>query len=146
MTTQPMAEQVTFRARPLYWWLAGAGCGAALLFAWEMARGEPAPELVFFCAATLLIGLWYARAAATVVRVGKQGLTVAPPLLGTRAVEFRQLAGISQEGRLFDVIVVLYHPVQANGLLDPEIVHSLHLPAVVEQEDLYDLLQERMSP
>lgn len=145
MALKPLPEPVTFRAHRRYWLLAGAGYGVATLFARELLRAGSAPELVFFFIAALWIALWYTRSALTTIGLSGQRLTFSPPLYGARTVDFRQLISVSQDGRLFDVLVVIYHPLQENGLLDLDGVRSLNFPAVAGQDVLYSFLQERAA-
>ena len=48
---------------------------------------------------------------------------------------------MSEEGRLQRVILLLYHPLCADGQMDLDDLHSLALPALEEQTDLLEILQ-----
>ena len=62
--------------------------------------------------------------------------------LGARRVEFRQLDSATEAGRLLRVVVVTYHPLLENGLLDLDDLRSVTLPAVNQQYELLELLQQ----
>ena len=76
-------------------------------------------------------------------RSGRARADVGAPLAQPLQVQFRQLAEVSEEGRLQRVILLLYHPLCADGLVDLDDLHSLALPALEEQTDLLEILQAR---
>ena len=77
------------------------------------------------------------------VEVDDRGLTLLQPLASPQQVQYRQLAEVSEEGRLQRVILLLYHPLRPDGLLDLDDLRSLALPALEEQSDLLEILQAR---
>jgi hypothetical protein len=60
-----------------------------------------------------------------------------------KQVAFRQMDSLQAAGRIFSALVFTYHPLQPDGLLDLQSVHTLILPAVEEQELLVELLKAR---
>lgn len=145
MRSSPLIEPTTFHPHRRYLLLAGASFGVAALFAWELIRSGVSAEIVLFLVALVLTGLSYTRSALTSVHLTAQQITIAPPMFGRSSIEYRQLVSVSQDGRLFDVIVLIYHPLREDGLLDLDAVRSCNLPAVVDQDVLYDYLKERMA-
>jgi hypothetical protein len=95
----------------------------------------------------LLFAIWLlffaVRSLFSRVEVDEHGLTLVRPLAQPLQVQFRQLAEVSEEGRLQRVILLLYHPLCADGLVDLDDLHSLALPALEEQTDLLEILQTR---
>jgi hypothetical protein len=64
-------------------------------------------------------------------------------LAAPQQVQFRQLVEVSEEGRFQRVIVLLYHPLRSQGLVELDDLRSLALPALEAQTDLLELLQTR---
>jgi hypothetical protein len=61
-------------------------------------------------------------------------------------VNFRQLFGVSQEGRLLPVLVLLYYPTLSSGLFDLTDARTLRLPLLLAQAELLAHLQTRLPP
>ena len=60
-------------------------------------------------------------------------------------IAFRQMDSLQIAGRIFPAQVYCYHPLQPDGLLDLQELHTLTLPAVEEQDLLLELLQARAT-
>lgn len=130
----------TYRSVERYALLGGAGLLAALFCGWALWREFDWITLLF------LFGCLFAAASFGMqmlarVEVDESGFRRVMPL-GTRRVEFRQLDSATEAGRLLRVIVVTYHPLQENGLLDLDDLRSVTLPAVNQQYELLELLQQ----
>ena len=130
----------TYRPVERYAFLGGAGLLAALFCGWALWRTFDWITLIF------LFGCLFAAASFGVqllgrVEVDATGLRLETPL-GARRVEFRQLDSATEAGRLLRVVVVTYHPLLENGLLDLDDLRSVTLPAVNQQYELLELLQQ----
>lgn len=118
----------------------GLSLAAAALFGWSLFRTNEPIDLLFLGAA--LVGVvWYGSQRATRVTVEDSALVVRPPLRTLR-VEFRQLIEVSEAGRALKRIVVAYHPLRKDGLVDLDGVRTYTLPAVDYQDELLQVLQQ----
>jgi hypothetical protein len=132
----------TYLPHPRYLLLAVV-CGLfAGLFVWTLWQSFT-PATLFFCALCLGLTLWNGQAALTQVQLDGQKLTVSAPLRSPRTIELRQLASVSEEGRLTRVLTITYYPVQPNGLLDMEQLDTVHLPTLDDQAELLAQLQAK---
>lgn len=130
----------TYRPVERYAFLGGAGLVAALFCGWALWREFDWITLIFlfaclFAAASFGVQ-WLGR-----VEVDATGFGLESPL-GSRRVEFRQLDSATEAGRLLRVIVITYHPLLENGLLDLDDLRSVTLPAVNQQYELLELLEQ----
>jgi hypothetical protein len=138
MTTSP----TIYRPHSRYVLITGIAALSLVALVWLLLqRLELAGVLfLFFAAGLLFVGV---RSLLSHVEVDEHSLTLVRPLARPLQVQFRQLAGVSEEGRLQRVILLLYHPLQPDGLVDLDDLHSLALPALEEQLDLLETLQAR---
>lgn len=132
---------ITYRPTGQYGLLTAFGAAAALFCAWALWQQFDWITLIF------MIGCMYAAATfadqwAAHVEIDRQGFWLRTPLR-RRRVEFRQIDSATEAGRLVRSIVVTYHPLASNGLLDLDTLHSVTLPAVGNQETLLDALRAR---
>ncbi|HAJ34999.1 MAG TPA: hypothetical protein DCL15_04840 [Chloroflexi bacterium] len=132
---------ITYRPTGQYGLLTAFGAAAALFCAWALWRQFDWITLIF------MIGCVYAALAfadqwAAHVAIDRQGFWLRTPLR-RRRVEFRQLDSATEAGRLVRGIVVTYHPLSPNGLLDLDTLHSVTLPAVGDQKALLEVLQAK---
>lgn len=132
---------ITYRPTGQYGLLTAFGAAAALFCAWALWQQFDWITLIF------MIGCIYAAATfadqwAAHVEIDRQGFWLRTPLR-RRRVEFRQIDSATEAGRLARGIVVTYHPLASNGLLDLDTLHSVTLPAVGNQETLLDALRAR---
>ncbi len=153
-----MNEPRLFRAHPRYRLLLAASALLALLLAWSLGRGfAPGQSALdqadwgnlFFLLISLAAAVWYARAAVSRVELTPSGVTLHVrfgPLARSQHVDFRQIIGVSESGRLGANLALLYHPLNERGLVDSEAVRSLALPGVVDQERLLEAIAQRVSP
>jgi predicted secreted protein len=104
------------------------------------------PELVGVLFAIFAAGLLFfaLRGLGSRVEVDDHALTLLRPLSPPQRVEFRQLAEVSEEGRLHRVIVLLYYPLHSDGLVDLDDLRSLALPALEDQYALLELLDSKV--
>lgn len=134
------ATMTTYRPVERYALLGGAGVLAALFCGWALWRQFDWVTLIF------LFGCLFAAASFGMqllarVEVDGGGLQLVTPMTARR-IEFRQLDSATEAGRLLRVIVVTYHPLLENGLLDLDDLRSVMLPAVNRQYELLELLQQ----
>lgn len=131
-----------FVAHPVYRVLAAFSALGAGLLAWQLWRGvDPITPIILGICLVLLVR--FLRFALARVTLDAQGVAVQMPWRAPRAVAFRQLSAVHEEGRGIRSILLLYHPQAGNGLLDLEGLHSLALPAVREQSELFQTLSDR---
>ena len=76
-------------------------------------------------------------------RVEACGADVPEGLLGKRVVERRRLLEVTTSGRLMNVITLIYHATDANGLAT-EALESAPLPSVADHGELLELLQSAL--
>ena len=131
--------QKTYRASSLYLALITASALAAGLCAWSLWRQFDWIVLLF------LLGCLYATLTFSVqwrshVALDAHGLSLHSPLRRHR-IEFRQLDAVHEAGRVTRRLVVTYHPLQENGLVDLETLRAVALPAVERQDELLATLQ-----
>jgi hypothetical protein len=130
-----MTTAKTHAAHSRYLVLAILCLGLAGLFGWELAHRFDWGMLLFL-AITLGLAVWYASVMASRVTLHPDRVEVFAPLGGTQAIEFRQLLSVTEEGRFGRAILLSYHPLLDQGLLDLEDVRTLALPIVVGQDAL----------
>jgi hypothetical protein len=138
--TDPSAA--VFKAHPRYRLFTLAAAALAALFVWDLRDGVEIGSAIFL-AVCVGLALWYGRAMGSRVEVTHDRVTLYAPLSAPATVEFRQLAGVSEEGRWTQAILLLYHPLADQGLLDLDEIRSLALPAVEEQPRLLATLDQQ---
>jgi hypothetical protein len=139
MTTTTLT---TFRPHPRYVLIAGIAGLSMLVLLWLLWRRPELGSALFFAFAAGLL-FFALRSLFSHVEVDEHGLTLFRPLARPQAVQFRQLVEVSEEGRFQRVLLLLYHPLRSNGLIDLDDLRSLALPALEEQPELFELLQAR---
>jgi hypothetical protein len=112
----------------------------SLLFVWQLLQGFE-PGALLFLMVCLAVAGWQWRAARTEVALGADRLLVAAPLGTDHEIEFGQLLDVVQEGRVNPTILIMYHPRNADGLLDLDDVQTVTLPAVQDQTALLERLE-----
>ena len=130
---------VTFRAQPLYWFIAALCVLLILLFGWQLRAGLDWGTL-FFMAIALWMTVHYAQLMASRIEIDADRLRLHTPLAAPRVVEFRQISGVHETGRGLKSIVVLYHPRMDTGIVDIDAIRTLHLPAVDKHDELLAML------
>lgn len=131
-----------FRPQSRYRIFALVSLVMAGLFGWDLLHGVEAGAVLFFVVC-LGILIWAVRIMFTKVYLAADRLIVATPLSQQKEVEFRQILSVTEEGRGGKAIVVVYHPRVENGLLDLDRAKTVSLPAVENQDALYeDLVQK----
>jgi hypothetical protein len=139
--TEMQSEAVHYRSTSIYPLMVGASALAALFCAWSLWVQFDWITLIF------LFGCLYAAWSfglqwRSTVALDAQGLSVRAPFQSQR-VEYRQLDDAGEAGRLVRRIVVTYHPLRDNGLLDLDELRSVTLPAVDQQVELLALLESK---
>jgi hypothetical protein len=140
--TTPTGSQTTYRPHARYVLITAIAALSIPALIWLLLRGVDLAGVLFliFAAGLLFFAL---RGLLSRVEVDNRGLTLLQPLARPQQVQYRQLAEVSEEGRLQRVILLLYHPLRPDGLLDLDDLCSLALPALEEQSDLLEILQAR---
>ncbi|HHY58660.1 MAG TPA: hypothetical protein GYA08_24860 [Chloroflexi bacterium] len=133
----------TYQPTSHYGLLTAFGVGAAIFCAWALWRQFDWITLIFMIgclfAAFSFAAQWSAR-----VEVDRQGFWLRS-LWRHRRIEFRQIDDATEAGRIVRGIVVTYHPLMPNGLLNLDELHSVTLPAVGRQQTLLEQLRARRS-
>jgi hypothetical protein len=137
----PDPTRTTYRPTGQYGLLTAFGAAAALFCAWALWRQFDWITLIFMVGC-LYAALAFADRWAARVEIDGQGLQLCTPLR-RRRVEFRQIDSATEAGRIARGIVVTYHPLAPNGLLDLDTLHSVALPAVGDQATLLEALRAR---
>jgi hypothetical protein len=65
--------------------------------------------------------------------------------VGSKQIDYRQLISVSTQGRFLGVLTVLYHPRNADGMIDTNRVASLLAPGIVNTQALLDQLEDRIA-
>lgn len=112
----------------------------AASFGWNLTR-RFAVETLFFFGLSLALLVWAVIAMLSHVDITADSIILVSPWRTSRQVGFRQLISVSENGRFNLVLTLVYHPRRADGLLDLDNAHSLILPAVTEQQELFERLE-----
>ena len=133
---------MTFRAHSRYVLMAGIAAICTALLGWQLWQQVELSTLLFFgfAAGLLFVAL---RGVSSRVEADAAGITLMRPLGSPLRIQYRQLLQVTEEGRLQRVLVVLYYPVNDNGLLALDALRSQALPALEEQMELLALLQAK---
>lgn len=145
MTDSPKsftASPTTYRPHSRYVLITGIAAFSVLALIWLLLRRVELASVLFLLFAGALL-FFAVRSMLSRVEVDNHGLTLVRPLAAPVQVQFRQLAEVSEEGRLQRVILLLYHPLRGDGLVDLDDLRSLALPALEEQSELLAVLQAR---
>jgi len=131
-----------YRPHPRYMLMIAIALICAFALGWMLLRSFDWGTLIFlaFAAGLLVIAL---SSLFSRVEVEDQGIRLARPLLPDIAISYRQLSEVTEEGRLQRVILILYHPLRDDGLVDLDDLRSQALPALEEQAELLELLQAK---
>ena len=140
--TTPTANSTTYRPHARYVLITAVAALSIPALIWLLLRGVDLAGVLFLLFAVVLL-FFAVRGLLSRVEVDERGLTLLQPLARPQVVQYRQLAEVSEEGRLQRVILLLYHPLRPDGLLDLDDLRSLALPALEEQSDLLEILQAR---
>jgi len=133
---------MTYRAHSRYVLIAGvAAICVALLGWWSLQHADLAALLFLGLAAVLLF--FALRGIGSRVEADAAGITVQRPLAQPLRIQYRQVAQVTEEGRVQRVLVLLYYPLGEDGLLDLQALRSLALPALEEQSELLAVLQAK---
>ena len=147
-----MTEQ--FRPHPIYYLLIGVMMILACLLAWGMSNGITLGEVLFF-GITMVAVSYFLFSVMTSLTVTDTAISVRHPLKllntpswpqthGTQAGEkivFRQLISVERTGRILPALTLLYHPMQANQLIDTDRIIHITLPMVTNQDALHARLE-----
>ncbi len=130
-----------FRPHPIYYLLTLAMLFLAGLLLWGLRNGVTAGDLLFLMIA-LVAALYFGTALTVRITLTTTGLCVQQRLpLGEKSqIDFRQLIRAERGGRLLPTLTLLYHPLQANGLVDVDEIAQLVLPLLSNQEELQQQL------
>ena len=131
-----------YRPHSRYVLMAGIAAICIALLGWRLAGRADLGSLLFLGVALGLL-FFALRGIGSRVEVDALGLTLFRPLSPPLRIHYRQLVEVTEEGRVQRVLVVLYYPLAADGLLDLEDVRSQALPALEDQSELLSLLQTK---
>ena len=140
--TTPTEGPTTYRPHARYVLITAVAALSIPALIWLLLRGVDLAGVLFLLFAVGLL-FFAVRGLLSRVEVDERGLTLLQPFASLQAVQYRQLAEVSEEGRLQRVILLLYHPLRPDGLLDLDDLRSLALPALEEQSVLLEILQAR---
>jgi len=138
-----MNESTVFTIQSVYKLIVALMLLLVVALGWDLLR-NPMPGTLFFFCVSVGLALWSGLTTLQRVELTENSICLSAPLRPQRCVAFRQLISVTEEGRVNPTLTVLYHPQQANGLLDLESAQSLFLPAVQNQEELLAHLQARV--
>ena len=154
MSRQSDPTSRIYTPQPRYRWMALGSIVLFLLLAWNLllpvirsgqwSALNPDTGTLFFMAVVIGIAFWQGRTALCRVELTSVGVSLSAPLSRVRHVDFRQLSGVSESGRGGRAIVLLYHPIGANQLVDVDDLEGLTLPEVVDQDSLLEFLEGSM--
>ena len=133
---------MTYRPHSRYVLMAGIAVICVALLGWRLAERPDLGSLLFLGVALGLL-FFALRGIGSRVEVDALGLTLFRPLLPPLRIHYRQLVEVTEEGRVQRVLVVLYYPLAADGLLDLDDMRSQALPALEDQTELLSLLQTK---
>jgi hypothetical protein len=133
---------MTYRTHSRYLLMAGIAAVCVVLLVWQLLQGVDLAALLFLgvAVALLLVAL---RGIGSRVEADAAGITLLRPLARPLRIQYRQLIQATEEGRVQRVLVVLYYPLGADGLLDLQALRSQALPALEEQMELLTVLQTK---
>lgn len=135
LTMKATNHHQVYRAHALYSLVTLLLVLLTLVLAWNMVQ-DFSWEGLFFGLLMLAITLWFGRLIGNQLTLDERGLTLIAPLRRPQRIDFGQLLSVSESGRLFIVLTLLYHPRQPTGLLDLETVQSVTLPTLTAQDQL----------
>lgn len=133
---------MTYRAHSRYVLIAAIAAGCAALLGRQLLQQMDVAALLFLGAAAAI--LFFALSGiGSRVEADALGITLLRPLAQPLRIQYRQLMQVTEEGRLQRVLLVLYYPLGADGLLDLDSLRSQALPALEEQMELLTVLQTK---
>lgn len=137
-----MSTPAVYRPHPRYLLMIAVASICALALGWMLLRRFDWGAVIFlaFAAGLVIVAL---SSLFSRVEVEEQGIRLYRPLLPAVAIGFRQLSEVTEEGRLQRVILILYHPLRDDGLVELDDLRSQALPALEEQAELLELLQAK---
>lgn len=152
-----MSQQ--FRAHPIYILLTLLLLILAGLLVWGMRDAVTLGELLFL-GITLTAAGYFIVALTTSLTLAESAIHLHYPLRlwrsrastqshaspvdrpeGDQQIAFRQLISVERAGRLLPVLTLLYHPIQANGLVDIDQIAQVTLPMVANGDELQERLE-----
>ena len=131
-----------FRTNPLYLPLTAVSLLVVGLFGWTLLTSG-GWDALFFIGAGLAGALWFGLGLLSRVELDEQQIVIVRPLLGKRVVERRRLLEVTTSGRLMNVITLIFHATDANGLAT-EALESAPLPSVADHGELLEQLRSAL--
>lgn len=132
-----------YPAHPRYQLFVLLGVGLSIVLGWGLAR-QFAWDLFFFVGVSLLFALFNLYWMLTRLELTPNGLTVHRPWLDPLHIDYRQIVTFSEEGRFNRSLSLVYYPLNANGLVDMDSPQSLFLPSLQRQEEVVDILMQKI--
>lgn len=130
----------TFRPPPLYQALFTLPVLLILLLAYDLWR-SPRPEGALMLGATVILALLTVPRALGRVELADDRLTLHMPLHKPRSLHLRQLIAYEAAGRMWDTLLLRYHPMDERGRLDIANQEYLTLVPLQDQSVLEAQLQ-----
>jgi hypothetical protein len=135
-------QPIVYRPHDRYVLYAGASLIMVAAFVWLLWRQYEAGAL-FFLIVAVGSSIWSVGNLLSRVEVEATGLIVRVPLWPARRIDWRQLSAVTEDGRFLRALVILYYPLRTDGLVDVDDLRSQILPAVENQSELLEFLQEK---
>jgi hypothetical protein len=133
----------SFRPHPIYRWLTVGCLLLSGLLGWSLIQSLTTATF-FFWVVSIGATLWFATAMWSRVQIDERTVVLQRPFRALCQVEFRQLVSVAESGRMTQALLLLYHPRQPDNLVDLDQIHSLLLPAVIDQEKLLTTIEARI--
>lgn len=131
-----------YRASPRYWFLAIGGLAASILLILDLFRGVRWDSLLF-AVIGLVGGLWALWMATTRVYVADDGIVV-KRFTAAYKIDYQQIRSVDVQGRFLSVLSIVFHPRREDGLIDTDQVGSMLVPALVDQGQLIERLEDKI--
>src|SRR3954468_21928151 len=131
-----------YTGNSIYRVLTAACVALVALFGWQLWNRWDWGALLFFCVAAWCAYRCYVLMSSKIELTEDRVRAIAPGA-APREVLFRQLSSVYEEGRAVKSILLLYHPRSESGLFDLDEENSLALPAVNQQEELFEALNAK---
>jgi hypothetical protein len=113
------------------------------LLGWQLWKSWDWGALLFVVVAAWCAYRCYVLMASK-VELTEDRVRATAPGSAPREVLYRQLSSVYEEGRAIKSILLLYYPRGESGLFDLDEENSLVLPAVNEQNELFEALNAKV--
>lgn len=132
-----------YTGNSIYRVLAALCVALVALFGWQLWNRWDWGALLFLGVAAWCAYRCYVLMASK-VELTEDRVRATAPGTAPREVLFRQLSGVYEEGRAIKSILLLYYPRGESGLFESDKEASLALPAVNQQDELFEALNVKV--